>query len=90
MLVNINKLKPYRFIEDKTLQHVLVKFGNLVIDKPIQAKELAPLPVELKDFQPIKFEPINIHSTPSSIKVINAFIIIIICLFRTNVMVSND
>ncbi len=34
--VNINKLMPYMFIEDKTLQHVLVKPNNLVIDEHIQ------------------------------------------------------
>jgi hypothetical protein len=25
ILININKLKPYRFIEDQTFQHVLAK-----------------------------------------------------------------
>jgi hypothetical protein len=83
MLVDINKLKPYRFIEDKTLQHVLVKPNDLVIDEPIQAKKLVSLPIEPKDLQPVKFEPIHNHSTPSNIKAIDAFIIIIICLFRT-------
>jgi hypothetical protein len=50
VLVNINKLKPYEFIEDKTLQHVLVKHGDLVINEPVQAKEPIPLLVEPKDF----------------------------------------
>jgi hypothetical protein len=30
ILVNINKLKPYRFMEDKTLQHVLVKLNDFL------------------------------------------------------------
>jgi hypothetical protein len=25
ILININKLKPYRFVEDQNFQHVLVK-----------------------------------------------------------------
>jgi hypothetical protein len=28
LLVNINKLKPYRFVEDQTLQLVLAKFSD--------------------------------------------------------------
>jgi hypothetical protein len=38
LLVNINKLKPYKVVENKALQHVLVKLGDLVIDEPIQTK----------------------------------------------------
>jgi hypothetical protein len=48
-------LKPYIFFKDKTLQLVLVKPGDLVIDEPIQTKKHVPLPVEPKDFQPIGF-----------------------------------
>jgi hypothetical protein len=43
MLVNINKLKPYKFIEDKTLQLLLVKLGDPVTNEPFQTKELIPL-----------------------------------------------
>ncbi len=49
VLVNINKLKPYMFIEDKTLQLVLIKLNDLLIDEPIRTKEPKPLPVELED-----------------------------------------
>jgi hypothetical protein len=48
VLVNINKLKPYKFNEDKTLQLALVKHGDLVIDKLVQGKELVPILVNLK------------------------------------------
>ncbi len=74
MLVNINKLKPFMFIEDKTLQPVLVKFGDLVINKPIQAKKLVPLLVELENFQLVELEPISNHSTHGSIKITNVFV----------------
>jgi hypothetical protein len=68
MLVNINKLKPFRFIEDKTFQLVLVELGDLVNNKLVQTKDSIPLQVELEDFQLIEFELVNNHSTPSSIK----------------------
>jgi len=58
VLVNINKLKPYMFIENKTLQHVLVKPSDLVSDKLVQTKELDSLLVELEGFQLVKFEPV--------------------------------
>ncbi len=50
ILVNINKLKPYKFIANRTLQLVLVKPNDLVMDDLIQTKEFEPLPVELKIF----------------------------------------
>jgi hypothetical protein len=50
MLVNINKLKPYEFIEDKILQPVLTIPSGLVTDELVQTKELEPLLVELKIF----------------------------------------
>jgi hypothetical protein len=50
------------------LQLLLVKPSDLVIYEPIQAKELVPLPVELEDFQPVEFEPVSNHLTPSNIK----------------------
>jgi len=60
MLVNMNKLRPYMFIEDRILQPILVKPSDLVIDEPIQTKELDSQPTELKDFQPIELKPICI------------------------------
>jgi len=68
MLVNINKLKPYKFIEDKTLQVVLVKPNDLLMDEPIQTRELEPLLVELENFQHVEFEPICNYLTHANIK----------------------
>jgi hypothetical protein len=68
VFVNINKLNPYKFIEDKILQPVLVKLGGLVTNELVQARELIPLPVELEDFQHVEFEPISSHLTHGSIK----------------------
>ncbi len=48
MLVYINKLNPYMFIEDRTLQHVVVKPSDLGIDEPVQTREPKPLPFEPK------------------------------------------
>ncbi len=50
VLFNINKLKPYRFIKDRTLQFVLTKPSDLVTDETIQTQEPQPLHVELEDF----------------------------------------
>jgi hypothetical protein len=36
VLVNINKLKPYRFMEDHTFQHVLVKPNDLLLKESIE------------------------------------------------------
>jgi hypothetical protein len=74
VLVNISKLKPYKFIEDKTLELVLVKLGDLVIDKPIQAGKHVPLLVELEDFQLVEFEPVSNHLTLGSIKSTNVHV----------------
>ncbi len=68
MLVNINKLKPYKFIEYRTLQLVLIKPSDLVTDEPIQTKEHEPLPIEPKDLQHVKFELVNNHLTHGNIK----------------------
>ncbi len=38
ILVNINKLKPYRFIEDRTLQLVLVKLSDFLSKEPMEVK----------------------------------------------------
>jgi len=55
-------------IENITLQLVLAKLSDLVTNEPIQTKEPKPLPIELEDLQPIKFEPVNNHLTHGSIK----------------------
>jgi hypothetical protein len=36
--ININKLKPYRFIEDQTLQLVLVKLSDFLSKEPMEEK----------------------------------------------------
>jgi hypothetical protein len=41
VLVNINKLKPYRFIENRTLQPILVKPSDLVIDELVQTMSMS-------------------------------------------------
>jgi hypothetical protein len=46
VLVNINKLKPYMFIENRTLQLVLVKPSDMVIDEPILTRKPDSLPIE--------------------------------------------
>ncbi len=69
LLVNINKLKPCKFIKDKTLQLVLTKLNDLVTNEHVQPKELEPLPIESKDLQPIKFELINNYLTHGRIDV---------------------
>jgi hypothetical protein len=58
VLVNINKLKSYRFIADRTLQPVLVEPSDLVTDDLVQTKKHDALYVEPKGFQPIEFEPV--------------------------------
>lgn len=36
VLVNINKLKPYQFVEDNTLQPILAKASDLLLEEPIE------------------------------------------------------
>jgi hypothetical protein len=38
VLVNINKLKPYRFIEDQTFQLILVKPSDFLSEEPTKVK----------------------------------------------------
>ncbi len=38
VLININKLKPYRFIEDQTLQPILAKPTNFLLKEPMEVK----------------------------------------------------
>jgi hypothetical protein len=52
-------LKPYKFIEDKTLQAILFKPNDLVMDEFVQTRELEPLFVEPKEFQLVEFELIS-------------------------------
>ncbi len=35
-LVNINKLKPYRFMEGQTLQPILTKLNDFLLEKPME------------------------------------------------------
>jgi hypothetical protein len=56
------------FIEDRSLQLVLVKPSDLVINEPIQTKESDSLLVELEGFQPIEFELVCKNLTPNNIK----------------------
>jgi len=92
VLINMNKLKPYRFIENETLQLVLIKPSDLVIDKPIQAKEPIPLVVKLEDFQLVEFESISNHSTHGRIKSTNMFVQHYhnLLVYDNNVAVSNN
>jgi len=61
VFVNINKLKPYKFIEDKTLQLALTIPSHFVTNELVQTKKLEPLLVEPEDLQPMEFELINNH-----------------------------
>jgi hypothetical protein len=74
VLVNINKLKPYMFIEEKNLQPVLVKPGDLVTDELVQTIEPIPLLVEPKDSQLVRFELVNNHLIDGSIKTTNVLV----------------
>jgi hypothetical protein len=74
MLININKLKPYRFIEDRTLRPILAKPIDLVTNKLVQTKEPEPLPIKREYSQPIKFEPVNNLLTHGSIKSTNVLV----------------
>jgi hypothetical protein len=63
VLDNINKLKPYRFIENRTLQPILVKPSDLATNEPIQIEIPKPPPVKNEDFEPIDFELVNNNLT---------------------------
>jgi hypothetical protein len=43
VLVNINKLKPYRFVEDQTLQLDLIKSNDLLLEKSIDTSNYGNL-----------------------------------------------
>ncbi len=36
VLVNINKLKPYRFMEDQTFQPILAKLNDFLSEEPME------------------------------------------------------
>jgi len=57
--ININNLKPYKFIQDRTLQPILANLSDLVIDEYVQTKELEPLLIENANFEHVEFEPVN-------------------------------
>jgi hypothetical protein len=40
ILVNINKLKPYRFVKENTFQPILVKPSDMLPKEPIEIDEL--------------------------------------------------
>jgi hypothetical protein len=67
ILVNINKLKPYKFIEDITLQPILTNPSDMVVDEHVQIEELEPLLVENANFEHVKFEPVDNYLTHGSI-----------------------
>jgi hypothetical protein len=92
MLININKLKPYRFIENRTLQPILTKPSDLAIDEPVQTREPEPLRVEPEDLQHVKFELLNNHLTLSSIKGTNVRVHYYHDVFiqDNNVAINND
>ncbi len=54
ILVKINKLKPYMFIEDITLQPVLADLSDVVIDEHVLTKEPEPLLFENANFELVK------------------------------------
>jgi hypothetical protein len=62
------------FIENKTLQLVLVEPGDLVINEHVQTKEPIPIWVELEDFQRTRFKMTSIHLTLSNIKTTYVFV----------------
>jgi hypothetical protein len=63
MLVNINKLKPYKFIEDITLQPILMKPKDLDTNELVQTRKFDSLFVKPKGFQPIEFEQVRNYLT---------------------------
>jgi hypothetical protein len=84
MLVNNNKLKPYKFLQSKILQPALAKPSDLATDELVQTKKLEPLNVEHEDLQHVEFEPVDNHLTHDSIKEqMCLFNITMMCLFRT-------
>jgi hypothetical protein len=48
VLVNINKLKPYRFMEDHILQPILVKLIDLLLKKPSETNHFGNMFINFK------------------------------------------
>jgi hypothetical protein len=61
-------LKPYGFIEDKTLQLVLIKLNDLVSNELVQTRKFDSIRVELEGFQPLEFERVCKKLTACNIK----------------------
>jgi hypothetical protein len=60
-------LKPYKFIENITLQPILVNLSDLVVDEHVQIEEPEPILIENENFKPVKFELVNNYLTHGSI-----------------------
>jgi hypothetical protein len=56
VLVYINKLKLYRFIEHRTLQPLLVKPNDMVTNELVQTKRPKTLPIENENYELVEFE----------------------------------
>ncbi len=92
MLVNNNKFKPYKFIENKPLQPILVKLSDLITDELVQTKEPIPLLVKPKDFQLVGSEQVSNHLTHGNIKATDVLVQHYhnLPIWDNNVVVSND
>jgi len=86
VLVNINKLTPYRFIEDKTLHLVLAKPNDLITKKPFQINFFEPLLVENDIFEPIVFELVNDNLTNGKLLLETMYLFIIITTYLFSLM----
>ncbi len=67
ILVNIYKLKPYKFIENRTLQPILANPSDLIIDEHVQITKLEPLPIENENYKIVEFEQVNNYLTHGNI-----------------------
>ncbi len=38
VLINTNKLKPYKFIRDQTIKPILVKPNDFLLEEPLEVK----------------------------------------------------
>lgn len=85
ILININKLKPYKFINDNTLQLVFAKPTDLTIEIPIQNEIPKPWHVENDIFEPIVFELVANDSIDGPITTNN----VPICNHHSNAPIHN-
>jgi hypothetical protein len=51
-------LKPYKFINDNTLQHVIVKPSDVIIEVHVQKEIPKPIHVENDIYEPVFFKSI--------------------------------